>query len=116
MPEKKETTKNTSVEVSDDKALMDYLSGKIPTAETFKAAGILNASPPAKSVWVTELKAVKQDDVADLDPVRVEIAVQRVMVSLANNMIQANPDETAKHIRRKASALIPIITRTLLGA
>jgi hypothetical protein len=112
MPDSKDVEKKTKS--SPNPVAVDPLLKVLPTTTDFKDAGFPSDSPDPR-VWLAELKKVKQTDVRNLDPVRVEIAVQRVMIGVIKSMLKSNPDMDASDLRRRTTSLIPSITGTIVG-
>ena len=98
-------------------ALEKHLQSVIPTEKDFKDAGLPMADVivPDVATWIAALKQVKQTNTNTFDPIRVQIAVQRVVVSVVNQVIQSNSDSNESDVRRQAISLTPVITRRIVG-
>jgi len=120
MTDKKEGIKEDvkDVAVPQLSAIEQYLSGRIPNKKAFEDAGfpVTYSDVPDVKAWVEELKRVKQTQPGELDPIRVQIAVQRVVISVITSLIGKTPDVDVSELRRRATSMIPTMTRKIVGA
>lgn len=95
--------------------MQSYLLRVIPTAALYQQAGLPIEPEDAPDVTVYEnaLAEVQMTSADALDPVRVRIAVQRVVVAVVKQLLQRDPALSAPHLQGKATALIPIITEQI---
>lgn len=97
-------------------AMQRHLGTRIPTADDLKKAGLDVTKAPPIGEWEEQLALLQQTDPQRLDAVRVQIAVQRVLVIVVSQILDVNPDVSSSEVRRKATVMIPTITTRLVGS
>lgn len=111
MADEKTTTKPVQPSPMDE-----HLKNAVLNAEDLKTIGVPGANLPTIETWKTELAQVKQTNPKELDPVRVQIAVQRVVISVINPYLKEHPDLNAVDVRRKATSMIRTIAGRIVGS